>query len=113
MMSTCYHCLGPSSHPISLAFDSNDMQTDDLKNLLPLFLRMRNLEELSFNYNFDMSMVGIDEQLARLLEINKIKKISLRGYEGHRLQEQLVILLCKIGKRPMIILILQGTTLAT
>ena len=87
----------------SLAFDSNDMQTDDLKNLLPLFLRMRNLEELSFNYNFDMSMVGIDEQLARLLEINKIRKISLRGCEGHRLQEQLVILLRKIGKRPTII----------
>ena len=87
----------------SLAFDSNDMHTDDLKNLLPLFLRMRNLEELSFNYNFDMSMVGIDEQLARLLEINKIKKISLRGCEGHRLQEQLVILLRKIGKRPTII----------
>ena len=72
----------------SPTFDSNDMERDDFKNLiiiiLPLFLRMRNLEELSFNYNFDASIAGDDEQLARILEINKINRISIRGSEGHR-----------------------------
>ena len=77
----------------ALSFDNNNMDEKDLRNLLPLFLRMKNLKELSLNGNFDRSMEGIDEILVELLDIKKIETLSIAGSQDRKLGDMLSRLL--------------------
>ncbi|OHT14826.1 hypothetical protein TRFO_14767 [Tritrichomonas foetus] len=82
----------------ALSLDYNNMDENDLKNLIPLFMRMKNLQELSLNGNFDKTMEGIDDLLVKLLDIKRIETLSLAGSNEKHLEETLTSLLRKLAR---------------
>jgi len=86
-----------------LTFDDNNMVLDDLRDLIPLFIRMSNLEEVSLSKNFSSSMIGIGETLPKLLKIPKINTIRITGgIKSKRLGAELFQFLEKVSTLPNI-----------
>lgn len=80
----------------SLSFDENEMNEADLKYILSLFLRMRSLESLSLNGNFDSEMGNVHLFLPRLIDVPKLSALSIAGNETHKLGKVLESFLEKV-----------------
>ena len=72
-----------------LSFNNNGLDYQDLKNLVPLLKRMRKLESISLNGNFNSDMYGIGVLLKELLNIQSIKKIAVAGGNHQHLGDEL------------------------
>ena len=81
-----------------LSFNGNGLKYEDLKNLIPLFKRMRKLESLSLSGNFDSEMYGIGILLKDVLKVETLKRISVAGGNGHHLGDELQPFLRALSK---------------
>ena len=83
-----------------LSFNGNGMKYDDLKNLIPLFKRMRKLESISVSDNFNSDMYGIGMLLKDLLKIETLKKVCVAGGKSNHLGDELQPFLRALAKHP-------------
>ena len=85
----------------SIKFENNKMNSSDLKNLLPLFQMMNNLNHLSLSFNFHFQMKDIGLILPDILKISNLKCLYLAGNEQFYLGEQLIPMLELIHRKPI------------
>ena len=86
-----------------LSFNGNGMKYDDLKNLIPLFKRMRKLESISVSDNFNSDMYGIGMLLKDLLKIETLKKVCVAGGKSNHLGDELQPFLRALAKHPELV----------
>ncbi|KAK8858178.1 barbed-end actin filament uncapping [Tritrichomonas musculus] len=82
----------------SLRLDENEMNVNDLKNLVPLLTRMKNLNTLSISGNFDSNMIEIEFVLPLVLKIPCLTALYISGNKDHKLRNKISVLLDKVYK---------------
>lgn len=82
----------------ALSFNDNGMSAEDIRTLIPLFIRMKNLESLSLSNNFDDTMQAVGGYLVDLLKIPSLVSLTIAGGKRARLGSQLQPLLKAIAK---------------
>lgn len=69
----------------SLSLEDNGMNSDDLRQLLPVLSQMVNLKELNIGMNFDQNSSNIETLLPNFLTFQSLSRLSLRGTKFHSL----------------------------
>ena len=81
-----------------LNFDSNEMTSADLRNLIPLFEQFPNLSDLSLAGNFSRTTPGpfLGEVLTELVGLKQLRKLNIAGDSTHKIGTDMTPMLSKL-----------------
>ena len=79
-----------------LSFDENYFSKDDLSILIPFLVKLPKIEGISLSYNFKKN-TNVSNEIVKLLKINTLKKLIVKGNEKYYLQNEALDILNSIN----------------